>query len=310
MIHRCCSADPIVDTARTEGCEKSTVWIVVPFFNRVDTIFGFTRQMLSQSFQRFRLLIVDHGTVPIDYSSFNDPRITVLKESPNLWWTGAVNAGVRYVIRHSTSDDDFVLVINDDVAVGDEYLDSLVRIGQDHPRTIVGSVCVNSQTKRIMYTGLSLNRLRARFIPKYAEYRPHEIPEGLIPSDILPGRGILIPLVVFKTIGLFDDRHLPHYGADDEFSWRARKRGFNLVVGSRCVVVTKHRSAPLLRSRTTFTEFVTDKRKSGNLPTVLTFSSLCFSRPYALYYTGVHFVRCLLSYAKRSLIRLYGMATR
>ena len=285
--------------------KEVTTWIIVPVFNRAEKIHNFINQILSQTYQNFRLIIVDHGTVDIDYSVFDDSRIGVLKQSSELWWTGAVNVGVRYVLEESTCGEDFILVINDDVRFDDNYLQLLVDVGMNHPGAVVGSVCVKSDTGRVMSTGFSLDRLRARFVAKYAGRWPDDIPDALIPSDVLSGRGMLVPPSVFRTIGLFDEGHLPHYGADNEFSWRARKRGFDLVVGTRCVVITEPRNPPLVRPTTTVMDFITDTRKSGNLPAVVAFASLCFSRPYALYYTGVHFMRCLLSYGKRSLMQLY-----
>lgn len=286
-----------------KNSNEHTVWIVVPVFNRAEKIFGLINQIHSQAFQDFIFVIVDHGTVDIDYSLFVDSRIVVLRERPNLWWTGAVNVGVRYVIRKSTFAQDFILVINDDVQVGEDYLRSLVDIGVSNPKTIIGSICVNSNTNRVMYAGLSLNRLKARFVPKYSNYKPDEVPEHLISSDILPGRGMLIPLGIFKSIGLFNESKLPHYGADNEFSWRARKKGFELRIATNCRVFTESKEDAIYRFRSSFREFAMDKKKPGNLPAVISYSLLCFQRPYSVYYIGINFIRHLMSYIKRFLIR-------
>ena len=43
------------------------------------------------------------------------------------------------------------------------------------------------------------------------------------------GRGTLIPIKVFREIGCYDEM-LPHYSADYEFSYRAKKNNTNLIV--------------------------------------------------------------------------------
>jgi GT2 family glycosyltransferase len=48
---------------------------------------------------------------------------------------------------------------------------------------------------------------------------------GLHPVEFYPARGLLIPAGVFAEIGLFDEKYLPHYFADYEFTKRASSRG-------------------------------------------------------------------------------------
>jgi len=283
--------------------KETTIWIVVPAFNRADKICSFINQILPQTFQSFKLIIVDHGTVDIDYSIFDDSRIVVLKENPELWWTGATNRGVKYVIKESISVSDFVLIINDDVHVKEDYLESLVDVGMNCSDAIIGSICINSETDKIIYAGFSLNKVRAKFVPKYSNCRLNQISADLIPSDVLPGRGVLIPFIVFKSMGFFNESQLPHYGADFEFFWRARKNGFELMTAANCQVFTQSKDDTLYRYKSSFKEFIANKKKPGNLPVVINFSFLCFSRCYAVYYIGINFIRHLLSYIKRFFAR-------
>jgi GT2 family glycosyltransferase len=53
---------------------------------------------------------------------------------------------------------------------------------------------------------------------------------GMQQVDTLSGKGVLIPLPVFKHIGLYNEIALPHYHADTEFSVRTTKNGYRLFV--------------------------------------------------------------------------------
>jgi GT2 family glycosyltransferase len=55
----------------------------------------------------------------------------------------------------------------------------------------------------------------------------------------LPGRGTLIPVSTFHAIGLYDADNFPHYTADYDFSLRARKAGYALVLHPACYLYSK-----------------------------------------------------------------------
>lgn len=49
---------------------------------------------------------------------------------------------------------------------------------------------------------------------------------GLHEVSLFPARGLLIPKKVFETVGLFEEKLLPHYIADYDFTLLARRNGF------------------------------------------------------------------------------------
>ena len=77
-------------------------------------------------------------------------------------------------------------------------------------------------------------------------------------SDTLQGRGMLIPARAFKEIGLFDDKKLPQYYADEDFSLRAKKNGYSLVVSCKSIVIsdTKNTGYDVTYNETNFAGFI------------------------------------------------------
>jgi GT2 family glycosyltransferase len=55
-------------------------------------------------------------------------------------------------------------------------------------------------------------------------------PGELVEVTHAPGRGALIPLAVFRKVGLYDRKRLPHYGADYDLTLRARRAGFKVYI--------------------------------------------------------------------------------
>jgi GT2 family glycosyltransferase len=59
-------------------------------------------------------------------------------------------------------------------------------------------------------------------------YRP--VSPTLISVDMLAGRALCFPARALREVGLMAARQLPHYGADYEYTARARRRGYRLYV--------------------------------------------------------------------------------
>lgn len=276
------------------------IWIIVPVFDRPDKIYSLINQMLLQTYHQYNLLIVDHGTKKIDFTSFKDPRLMVVRANSNLWWTGAINAAIRSIMSH-TDDTDYLLLINDDVNIDEDYLKNLVAVAEDNPDTIIGSTCIDQDTNRIIYTNRIFDKVSAKFVSPHRNQYADELSKRAkeYESHLLYGRGMLIPFKVIKFTGLFDEKHLPHYGADSEFSWRARKQGFKLICSLDCQVVTRRREELLDQFQGSLLTFLTNKKKPGNLHALVNLSFLCFNSFYAVYFIFINLIRQGLSYSRR-----------
>lgn len=213
-----------------------TVFFVVPTRNRADLLEKFLISATTQTYPHIKIIIVDDGStdqtskVLAQYKSFK-----ILKGDGNLWWTGATNKGIKYVLKHANSKD-FVLTINDDTQFKSDYVHTLVSTSQKHHRAIVGSVGFASQKlQKPIETGRICNwHTHGGFalkqpLPKNWKTQPPK------PVDTLSGKGVLIPIEVFQKIGFYS-KHLPHYGADMEFVLRAKKTGFPVLLSYQALV--------------------------------------------------------------------------
>jgi GT2 family glycosyltransferase len=188
------------------------------------------------------VIVVDDGSTDgtYQYLEENYPEIILLQGDGNLWWAGATNEGVKKALELSSSNEDFILTLNNDLVVVEEYLQELVNVAIKDKPCIVGSVSVNiKNTSKVEFAGLKWNKITAKYSrPKEFKENYKDLRSGYltIDTDLLPGRGTLIPISLFKQIGLFDVENFPHYAADDDFSLRGKNFGFKLVVATRAVV--------------------------------------------------------------------------
>lgn len=221
------------------------IYIVIPVHNRRHYTLGCLACLSRQTVTTQQVIVIDDGSTDgtREQIRINFPNTIVLTGDGSLWWAGATNLGIRYVLQtFSLTDDDFILTLNDDTKVDPGYLSSLLTAYQAHKPCIVGSVSVDVKLPRqLLYAGTGLN-LRVPNIENWANTRfknSYDLLRTTSPyllSDSLPGRGMFIPRAVFDTIGDFDDQRFRHHMADLDFSIRARRAGFPLVVSSSSVV--------------------------------------------------------------------------
>lgn len=261
------------------------VYVLIPAHNNRNEVLGILKCLQTQSYKNIRIVLVDDGSTDNTEREVKRlfPNVVVLQGNGNLWWTGANVIGVDYVIGKS-NEGDFVLLLNNDLVVEEDYIEHLLQASTSNGRTIVGSTVVDFNNPDFMESGVRLDH-RLNLLVNRDKKVIMETELDTTP-DVLPGRGTLIPIEVFKTIGNFDFKKLPHYGADYEFMVRARRAGFKLMVSHRAKVfsyvsvtgldVPDKRFLTLKESLT----LLFSKKSKTNLQYYLNYVWLCSERNY------------------------------
>jgi len=218
------------------------IYIVIPVFNR----WNYTKQCLislsKQTNVNFTVVVVDHGSTDgtADFIKSDFSSVILLKGDSSMWWTAATNMGVKYAM--GMADAQFILTLNNDLIVKEDYIESLNKASVLKPDSIIGSISLDiDQPDKIIYAGTNWNQLTAKYsipVPINVTYSLFRLKYEFIKTDLLPGRGTLIPVEVFSRIGLFDEINFPHYVADEEFVLRARRNGFGVYVYARAFVLS------------------------------------------------------------------------
>jgi GT2 family glycosyltransferase len=150
--------------------------------------------------------------------------VDVVQGDGSLWWGGAVEAGMTRVDQLA-GDDDWLLLLNDDVELAGDFLQRLLaaaeRLGPD---VVVGCAQRDSDGRHAGYVGYRIDYWRQAI-------RLREIPaEGdpVVDVDALAGRGVLLSVRTMRAIGFVDARRFPHYWGDIEYTARARDRGYRV----------------------------------------------------------------------------------
>ena len=102
-----------------EGSSLPKAWVVTTVFNRSESVVKYLACLDRQSFRNFSLVLVDHGTQPLSLDIKFPEYVTLLRGSPEMWWTGAVNIGIRYLLESENVADQDVIILQNDAATPD-----------------------------------------------------------------------------------------------------------------------------------------------------------------------------------------------
>jgi GT2 family glycosyltransferase len=212
--------------------------IVIPVHNRRDVTILCLKQLQGISRKGFEteIIVVDDGStdgtaeaVERDY-----PDVAVLKGDGNLWWSGGVNKGFRYVLER---DFDFIYLINDDSEFDPPILQILYDTLKNNENAVCASILMG-RSNRIYGSGVKLvgpfkkerSLVTGDYLPSY---------EGkLLEADTLPTKSVLLPVPVVRDVGLFDYDRLPHNYADFDYFVEVKKKGYTLLVNMSSIVYT------------------------------------------------------------------------
>jgi len=205
--------------------------IICPFHNGL----AYTKKCLasllitinnSRHKNNINIIFIDDGSTDgtDKWINKNYPEVKLLYGDGNLWWSGAVNLGVKYALKQGTQ---YILLINNDNLFEKDYVDKLINFVIEKKFKIVGSIIMDVVTKQVWSSGGYFNKKTGGF-GMYKNIRNDTSSYYVV--DWLPGMSTLIHRSVFEIIGYWNEKDFPQYYGDSDFILRAKKNGIDAYV--------------------------------------------------------------------------------
>jgi len=217
----------------TRSAHTPAVGIVTVNYNGAAFIGEFAESLRRVRYPNFRLIVVDSASSDgsADELTRLVPDGVLLRSDENLGTAAGNNRGIAYCLEH---DFDYVLLLNSDTVLTEDFLDRLVAAAA--ARTVVVPKILYYHDQRLISTHAGDFDWR-RGVFRRTFHGRADSPAASLPRELETASFCcaLVPASAFREVGLLDERFFMYY---EETDWlrRARDRGYRLLYRPEAVI--------------------------------------------------------------------------
>lgn len=212
-----------------------SVGVVIVNFNGLSFLIDCIRSVRATGWPALEIVVVDNGSNDGSLAALetHTPNITVLSNRVNQGFGAGANAGIRHCLQR---DHDYVLLLNNDTTVTPSLIAELVSTAEDQRMTVSvaqsyrwdGSGLINTHAGHFNWL---VGRLRESVAGRTANQVPRMSHEVAMAGMAC----VLIPLVAFGEVGLFDEQFFIYY-EDFDLAVRLRAAGYRFVLNPKAIL--------------------------------------------------------------------------
>ena len=208
---------------------QKEVYIIVLNWNGKDDTIECVRSLQKINYNNYKIVVVDNGSEDDSVSEIKKQfsKVEIIENKKNLGFAGGNNVGIKYAIN---SGADYVLLINNDTTVEEDFLSELVEAGESDKKIgILGSkICFYSDPNRIWFAGGKVNWLKNKGTHIGLDQIDNGQYDKIKETDYLTGCCLLIKREVVEKIGVLAEDYFLYY-EDTDFSLRTKNAGYKPI---------------------------------------------------------------------------------
>lgn len=213
---------------------KGLVSIVIINWNGIRDLKDCLPSLRKVKYPKIEIILVDHGSKDgsIEYVKKNFPKVKLIEAKKNLGFALGNNVG------YEKTKGEYVLILNNDTVVENDFLDYLVETLNGKGVGIVQPKIIFADTKKLQSAGTYLTNSGFLYHIGY-DKNPRDKKYNK-KSKIFSANGscMLIKRDVIEEVGLFD-RDFFLYFEETDFCWRAWLAGYSVLYEPRAVIYHK-----------------------------------------------------------------------
>ena len=214
------------------------VYVLIPVFNRVKYTKTIINCLRSQTLKNLKVYIVDDGSTDGTGAWLKKQSdINTINGTGSLLWTGAINLGLKTILKKANLQD-WLLLINNDVEINNNYVEVMHKIAKNNYPAALGSILKNNKGQ-IVSIGPKINVQNLKIKDLYEFKDIFQKSKLLKDVDALSGRGVIYPIKSIMEINRINRFIFPHYFADYVLSMRIKKKGYDLILSNDAYVYTE-----------------------------------------------------------------------
>lgn len=212
--------------------ENAKPAVLIPCHNRREITMECLRQLRDAGiFDDFSVILIDDGSTDGTGDATKElfPSVEVLSGDGSLFWTGAIELGMRHAFNKGASS--FVW-LNDDSTVERSAIDAITGRAEELGGIVSGQGKVEIPSQDFeWYFPLTMKGKRALYL------KDVDLSQKELPADTCRGNLVAVSRKVVEKIGFPDGKGVPHYGGDTDYGLRATAAGLPLRVMTQALVV-------------------------------------------------------------------------
>ncbi len=198
------------------------IFIVTAVHNRRERTSAYLTDLLAQTDQDYRLVLVDDGSTDGTAEMVRErmPGAIILEGNGNLFWAGGLHKAYQYLKKGMLSKEDLVFISNDDIHLPENFLETGRQLVTEHPHNLISAVrFVPERPERTRNAVF----LRDPVTAKSRRCAPGE------PGNLTSTRALFMTAEAYLNIGGMHPFLIPHYCSDDEYTLRAARKGYSSI---------------------------------------------------------------------------------
>jgi GT2 family glycosyltransferase len=207
-----------------------SVYLVVPTFNEPEKVKCFLNSIEYVNFPNLEIVIINANpgdmttTILKNYKSQSLFSIVEVLGESNEYWSASINRGLKYVMG-KLSEIDFIIIANIDIEFKSDIVTKLYKRALAKFPCQISALGISNGF--IISSGVKVKSWLLTLNKHILAGKPFVSIDNVdvIPVDYVPGRCFIFPAKYLKLVGLINEKDLPHYHADYEFSNRLSQGG-------------------------------------------------------------------------------------
>jgi GT2 family glycosyltransferase len=211
--------------------------VIIPVHNALDytikclkNLYDEINPVLSDS-KVVETIVVDDGSTDgtKEWILENYPKVNILQGDGNMWWSGGINVGMQFAMDKLACTH--FLWWNNDILTNGQFFPNLFNILVDSTsEEIHGSKIYQLSNRNELWSAGGYFNTKTGKKDMYGRGETNDNYNEPFEVDWFPGMGTIFHRSVYETIGLCDAKHFPQYHGDSDYTFRAKKAGFKLIL--------------------------------------------------------------------------------
>lgn len=203
------------------------ITIIIATHNRKEKLKRLLNSLNSQTFKEFMVLIVNDYPKQLLLNQYDFAIKIIENGNADLWWAESVNVGLKNILK---SKSNYILILNDDVIIENNYLFEAVNFQKLNPDVIQGPIIFDLvDNKKLWAVGGLVSW------PFKGPYHNLTYDNNTNFTEVqwLPGMGTFFHKKILSQTGLMKSKLHPQYLSDTDYTLTAKSLGFPVLVNHK-----------------------------------------------------------------------------